>query len=81
MNKKILKYAVNIVVLAVVMVVGFYVGSFVSNRNKDEGKTRIAGNATQYAEDRDNSNIEESPNIAYRAMKSLISRRGRRNKR
>ena len=63
MNKKILKYAVNIAVLAVVMVVGFYVGSLVSNRNKDEGKTKIAGNAIQYAEDRDYRNIEESPNI------------------
>ena len=34
--------------------------SFVSNRNKDEGKTRIAGNSVEYAEDRDYSDIEES---------------------
>ena len=72
MNKKILKYAVNIAVLAVVMVVGFYVGSFVSNRNKDEGKTKIAGNATQYAEDRDYSDIEESPNIAVSGYEKFI---------
>ncbi|MBQ7264656.1 MAG: hypothetical protein IJS61_01005 [Firmicutes bacterium] len=46
--------------------------SFVSNRNKDEGKTRIAGNATQYAEDRDYSDIEESHNIAVPGYEKLI---------
>lgn len=46
--------------------------SFVSNSNKDEGKARIAGNAIEYAEDRDYSNIEESPNIAVPGYEKFI---------
>lgn len=75
-KKKIIKTIANIGILAVVMVVGFYVGSFVSNRNNDENKTRIAGNATQYAEDRDYSDIEESPNIAVPGYEKLDFKAG-----
>ena len=75
-KKKIIKTIANIGILAVVMVVGFYVGSFVSNRNNDENKTSIAGNATQYAEDRDYSNIEESPNIAVPGYEKLDVKAG-----
>ena len=50
--------------------------SFVSNSNKDEGKTKIAENATQYAEDRDYSNNEESPNIAVPGYEKLDFKAG-----
>ena len=75
-KKKLKKIIANIGILAVVMVAGFYVGSFVSNRNDDEGKTRIAGDAAEYAEDRDYSNIEESPNIAIPGYEKIVFKAG-----
>ncbi|MBR1445187.1 MAG: tRNA (uracil-5-)-methyltransferase [Firmicutes bacterium] len=75
-KKKILKAIANIGILAVVMVVGFYVGSLVSNRNNDEGKTRIAGDSVEYAEDRDYSDIEESPNIAIPGYEKIVFKAG-----
>ena len=43
MNKKIVKYAVNALLLVVIMAVGFCIGSAVANRNNGSGADNCVG--------------------------------------
>ena len=62
-KRKIIKIIANIGALAAVLIIGFYVGSLFSDKGTDDNKTKIA-DGTEYAEDRDYSDIEEKDNIS-----------------
>lgn len=61
-EKKAVKYSVNILVLAAVLVCGLAIGGFF-NKAPDDEKTKIA-DGVEYAEDKDYSDVEDKDNIS-----------------
>ncbi len=63
MNRKAVRMAVYALSIAAVFAVGLAIGGYF-DPSPDEGKTRIAGSASRYAEDQDYSDITEADSIA-----------------
>lgn len=62
-NNKAVHIAVYVALIAVALVIGLAIGGFF-NKSDDDGKTRIAGSVSKYAEDQDYSDVTESDSIS-----------------
>ena len=77
MNKKAVRMAVYALSIAAVFAVGLAIGGYF-DPSPDEGKTRIAGSVSRYAEDQDYSDITESASIAVPGYDTLTFKAGRK---
>lgn len=77
MNKKAIRMTVYALSIAAVFAVGLAIGGYF-DRSPDEGKTRIAGSVSRYAEDQDYSEITESASIAVPGYDTLTFKAGRK---
>ena len=76
-NNRVFRVGVHAALIVAVLVIGLAIGAFF-NKSSNEDKTRIAGDVTQYAEDQDNSDIEESPSIAIPGYDTLSFKAGKK---
>ena len=74
-NNKAFRAGVYVVLIAAALVIGLAVGGFF-HKSSDEGKTKIAGSVSKYAEDQDYSETTESDSIAIPGYDTLTFKAG-----
>lgn len=80
MNKKAVRITVYALSIAAVFAVGLAIGGYF-DPSPDEGKTRIAGSASRYAEDQDYSDITEADSIAVPGYDTFTFKAGAKTQR
>lgn len=76
-NKKIVRIAVYIALIAAALIIGLAIGGFFQ-KSSDDGKTRIAGAVDKYAEDQDYSDMTEADSIAVPGYDSFTFAAGKK---
>ena len=76
-NNKKVRIAVYILLIAAVLVIGLAIGGFF-NRPSDDGKTKIAGDVSKYAEDQDYSDVPESDSISVPGYNTFTFKAGKK---
>lgn len=76
-NNKAVRITVYILLIAVALVIGLAIGGFF-NKPSDDGKTKIAGNVSKYAEDQDYSDVTESDSISVPGYDTFTFKAGKK---
>ncbi len=76
-NNKAVRITIYILLIAAALIVGLAIGGFF-NKSSDDGKTKIAGDVSKYAEDQDYSDVTESDSISVPGYDTFTFKAGKK---